>query len=218
MGAAFTLALDNERLQAEGLAQLEELRASRTRIVETGDLERRLLERDLHDGAQQRLLAASYEIRLAASSATAAGDVTTAAGLETALAGTLTALDELRGLAQGLFPAILGEAGLAAALASLADTAPVVVDTLQVSTERFPAAVELAAYLLVSEAVDDAADRRASRVRVTTARNDAVLLVAVEDNGREPLADLARAGDRVGALGGTLEAVANVRRAVIPCA
>ncbi len=129
MGAAFTLALDNERLQAEGLAQVEELRASRSRIVETGDLERRRLERDLHDGAQQRLLTASYEIRVATGSAAAADDVATAALLAGALDGTQAALDELRALADGLYPAILGEAGLAAALATMADTAAVAVVT-----------------------------------------------------------------------------------------
>ena len=218
MGAAFTLALDNERLQAEGLARLEELRASRARIVETGDRERRLLERDLHDGAQQRLLAASYEIRVTASSAAAERDAGTAATLDGALTETLTALDELRGLAQGLFPAILGEAGLAVALASLADTAPVVVDTSQVSSARYPAAAELGAYLLVVEAVEDAAGRLASRIAVSAGRDEDVLLVTVEDDGSEPLADLVRSGDRIGALGGTLEVCASTRRAEIPCA
>jgi signal transduction histidine kinase len=218
MGPALTLALDNERLQAHGLAQLEELRASRARIVETGDLERRHLERDLHDGAQQRLLAASYEIRLATAAATSAGEARTAANLSSALDGVLAALEELRELAQGLFPAVLGEAGLGAALTSLADTSPVVVDTRLVTTERLPAAVELAAYLLVVEAVDDAHQRGASRVGVRAARVEGVLVVTVADDGPGPLATLVRSADRVGALGGTLETGREDRRAVIPCA
>jgi signal transduction histidine kinase len=218
MGAAFRLALDNERLQAVALAHLEELRASRARIVETGDLERRRLERDLHDGAQQRLLAASYEIRQAAAGAEALGKTQTAAALSGALEDTLTALDDLRRLAHGLFPAILGEAGLEMALTSLADTSPVIVDTDQVTPGRFPAAVELAAYLLVVEAVDDAISRQASRVSVRAERHGGLLRVVVEDDGTGPLADLVRSADRIGAVGGTLETQAKQRRAEIPCA
>jgi signal transduction histidine kinase len=218
MGPAFTLALDNERLQAQSLAQLEELRASRARIVETGDLERRRLERDLHDGAQHRLLAASYEIRLATADAASSGDARTAAMLSGALDETLAAVDELRELAQGLFPMILHEAGVAAALMTLADTAPLVVDTRQVPDERYPAAVELAAYLLVVEAVDDAHARQASSVTVRAHRDGDVLDMAVEDDGHQPLTALVRSADRVGALGGTLETGPNLRRAMIPCA
>jgi signal transduction histidine kinase len=222
MGAAYTLALDNERLQAEGLAQLLELRASRSRIVETGDLERRRLERDLHDGAQHRLLAATYEIRLAASAAESADDLPAASVLSDALDGTLTALDDLRELANGLFPAILEEAGLEAALMSLADPAPLVVDLRGVTQERYDAAVELAAYLMVAEAVEDAAARQASRVVVEARPANGVLLVTVEDDGREPRGVLVRSSDRVGALGGTLvvgtEVGSKARRAEIPCA
>ncbi len=218
MGAAFTLALDNERLQAEGLAQVEELRASRSRIVETGDLERRRLERDLHDGAQQRLLTASYEIRVATGSATAAQDEATASLLAGALDGTQAALDELRLLADGLYPAILGEAGLAAALTTLADTAAVAVVTREVARDRFPASVEAAAYHLVLECVEDAVTRRASVVTVAARRGDGALVVTVEDDGPGVPDPLVRSADRIGALGGTLEIGPMVRRAEIPCA
>ena len=217
MGAAFTLALDNERLQAEGLAQVEELRASRSRIVETGDLERRRLERDLHDGAQQRLLAASYEIRLATSRAAAADDVATASLLAGALDGAQAALDELRALAEGLYPAILGEAGLAAALTTMADTARVAVVTRGVAPDRYPAAVEAAAYHLVLECVEDAVRRQASVVTVEARRRDGVLVVAVEDDSPDDPGPLVRSADRIGALGGTLEVGPRVR-AEIPCA
>ena len=218
MGSTLRLALDNERLQARGLAQLEELRASRARIVETGDRERQRLERDLHDGAQQRLLAASYEIRLARSSAESAGDVPTAALLADALRGAHAALDELRELAQGLYPAILEEAGLAAALATLSDTAPVVVTTRGVVEGRYPAAVEIAAYLTVVEAVEDAAARDATFLTVVITRHDGVLFVALDEDGAEPATALVHAADRVGALGGRLEVGPAAVRAEIPCA
>jgi signal transduction histidine kinase len=145
LGAAVRLALENERLQAEVLAQLEDLRASRVRIVETGDAERRRLERDLHDGAQQRLLALSYDLRLARASAQADGDNQTGSLLTQATGQAQAALDELRELAHGIYPAILTEAGLAPALATLADAAPLPVEIVAATDARYPAAVETAA-------------------------------------------------------------------------
>ncbi|MFE3450487.1 sensor histidine kinase [Nonomuraea sp. NPDC059194] len=142
LGPAARLAIDNERLRAEVLAHLEHLRASRARIVESGDLARRDLERDLHDGAQQRLLAVTYQLRLA--------------GQNDALEEALTALRELRELAHGIFPAILQEAGLEAALWSLADQAPGAVDIEDVPAVRLPQAVERAVYLVVKHAVETA--------------------------------------------------------------
>ena len=121
LGPAARLAVENEALRAESLAQLLDLRASRARIVATGDSERRRLERNLHDGAQQHLLALSYELRLAHAGATANGDEELAALLDTAGEDTAAALDELRELAHGIYPAILAEGGLAPALATLAD-------------------------------------------------------------------------------------------------
>ena len=125
---AARLAVENERLRAEVLAQLEELRASRARIVETGDAERRRLERDLHDGAQQRLLALSYDLRLARAAAEAEGDdPELTALLASAADEAQAALAELRELAHGIYPAILTEAARAA-LATLADDAPLPVE------------------------------------------------------------------------------------------
>jgi signal transduction histidine kinase len=218
MGPAVRLALENERLQAEGLAQLAELRASRTRIVETGDAERRRLERDLHDGAQQRLLAVSYDIRLARANADADGDVQTGLLLAAALDGVQAALDELRELAHGIYPAILGEAGLAAALATLADTAPLQVQISGVAEERYPSSSETAAYLLVVEALEDAAARDATYAAVTAAREDERLVVSVEDDGFGRTSAMAQSADRVGALGGSLEVGSMILRAEIPCA
>ena len=217
MGPAFRLALENERLQAEGLGQLAELRASRARIVETGDAERRRLERDLHDGAQQRLLAVSYDIRLARANADADGDVETGSTLAAALDGGQDALDELRELAHGIYPAILGEAGLAAALATLADTAPLQVEIRGVADERYPFFVETAAYLLVVEAVEDAAARDATYAAVTATRSDGQLVVIVQDDGSERTSEMVRLVDRVGALDGRLEVGPMTLRAEIPC-
>ena len=111
--SAARVAVENERLQAEVRAQVEELQSSRARIVEAGDAERRRLERDLHDGAQQRLLALSYDLRVARSKADAEGDRTVATLVAAATEEAQAALEELRGLAHGIYPAILAEAGLA---------------------------------------------------------------------------------------------------------
>jgi signal transduction histidine kinase len=218
LGPAITLGLENERLQAELLAQLEELRASRARIVETADAERRRLERDLHDGAQQRLLALSYDIRLARASAEADGDTAAQMTLATATDETGAALEELRELAHGIYPAVLAEAGLAPALATLADTAPLPVQILQADNRRYPAPVEAAAYFTVAEAIDDAARRGADRAAVTVAHEDGQLVVTVEDNGTGRDSPMVTLTDRVGALGGSLYLKQTACRAEIPCA
>jgi len=218
IGAAVRLGLENERLQAELLSRLEELRASRARIVETGDAERRLLERDLHDGAQQRLLALSYEIRLARAGAETDGDERTGSLLAKAIEEAQAALRELRELAHGIYPAILAEAGLGPALATLADAAPLPVEIRDVAAERYPAPVETAAYLLVTEALDDAARRGASHAAVDTVRDDDRLVVTVEDDGSDRDSALVRLADRVGALGGTLEVEPTRLQGKIPCA
>jgi signal transduction histidine kinase len=218
IGPAITLGLENERLQAELLAQLEELRASRARIVETADAERRGLERDLHDGAQQRLLALSYDIRLARASAEADGDTAAQMTLAAAMEETGAALEELRELAHGIYPAVLAEAGLGPALATLADTAPLPVQILQADNRRYPAPVEAAAYFTVAEAIDDAARRGADRAAVTVAHEGGRLVVTVEDNGTGRDSPMVTLTDRVGALGGSLYLKETVCRAEIPCA
>jgi signal transduction histidine kinase len=217
LGPAVLLALENERLQAEGLAQLQELRASRARIVETGDNERQRLERDLHDGAQQRLLAVSYEIRLARDSAEAQGDRATSLSLTTALEEVQAALDELRELAHGIYPAILAEAGLADALASVADTARIQVELGEVVQERLPSPVETAAYVVVVDALGDATTRGATAAAITAVRDNHHLVVTVQDDGSERTSAMVQLDDRVGALGGTLEVQATTLRAAIPC-
>jgi signal transduction histidine kinase len=217
LGAAVRLALENERLQAEALAQLDQLRASRVRIVETGDGERRRLERDLHDGAQQRLLALSYDLRLARAQAQADGDPQTGSLLTQATDQAQAALGELRELAHGIFPAILAEAGLAPALATLADAAPLPVEIRDPIEGRYSAAVETCAYLLVAEALDDAAGRGASQAAVSAVQDDGRLVVTVQDDGTDRTSSMVQLADRVGALGGSLTVEPRRLRAELPC-
>jgi signal transduction histidine kinase len=218
IGAAVRLALENERLQAEALARLDQLRASRVRIVETGDAERRRLERDLHDGAQQRLLALSYDLRLARTQAQADGDPQTGSLLTQATDQARAALEELRELAHGIYPAVLAEAGLAPALATLADAAPLPVQIRDAPEGRYPAAVETAAYLLVAEALDDAAGRGASHATASVVRDGERLVVTVEDDGTDRTAAMVQLADRVGALDGQLAIEPTRLRAELPCA
>jgi signal transduction histidine kinase len=218
IGPAARLAVDNERLQAESLAQLHDLRASRGRIVETGDAERRRLERNLHDGAQQRLLALSYDLRLARSSALADDDAELAAVLATAGEQAQLALDELRELAHGIYPTILTEAGLGPALLTLADDAPLPVEIDAVAEERYPEAVESAAYRTIVEAVQDAAHSGASHARVQIAPKDDRLVLEVHDDGAHRTSAMQPIADRVGALGGRVDVEPTLIRAEIPCA
>jgi signal transduction histidine kinase len=217
IGAAVRLALENERLQAEMLAHLDQLRASRIRIVETGDAERRQLERDLHDGAQQRLLALSYDLRLARAQAQAEDDAPTGSLLTEATGEAHAALSELRALAHGIYPVILAEAGLGPAVATLAETAALPVEILDIAEGRFAPAIETAAYLLVAEGVDDAAQRGASHLTVDIVQNGEWLMVTIEDDGINRSSELVQLADRVGALDGRLMVEQTRLRAELPC-
>jgi signal transduction histidine kinase len=140
VGAAEALALETERLQAELKAKVEELRSSRARLVQAGDQERCRLERNLHDGAQQRLLAMSFALGLAESQVPA--ELTKVRTLMTGAKEELgRAIEELRELAHGIHPQILSERGLAAALETLAARSPLPV-TVSVPDERLPAPIE----------------------------------------------------------------------------
>ena len=218
LGSAAKLSVENEALRAEAMAQLHALHASRTRIVERADGARRRLERDLHDGAQQRLLALSYDLRLARASA--AGDDTTrlASTLEAAAYEIDAALEELRDLAHGIYPAILTEAGLGPALATLADDAPLPVELGELPSERPSLGVERTAYVVVDVAIEDAAARGATWLAVRVARDGERLVVATDDDGAPRGAGLVHLADRVGALGGSLVVGDTKLRAEIPCA
>ncbi len=207
--SAAALALDHERLRAEVRAQLERLRESRTRIVESADAARRRLERDLHDGAQQRLvaLALSLGVRRAQT-----GDPAVAERLDEAAAELRHAIAELRELAHGIFPALLAEEGFAAAVESLAEEAPVPVALGPLPPERFEPAVETAAYFVVADAVR-AAD---GALTVSAERRHGTLVVELAGI-RAHEAPLA-VNDRVGALDGRLVVENGTLRAEIPCA
>jgi signal transduction histidine kinase len=204
-------------LQAEMLAQLDQLRASRVRIVQIGDAERRQLERDLHDGAQQRLLALTYEVRLAHAQAQEDGDLAAAALLTDATSEANAALSELRDLAHGIYPAILAEAGLGPAVATLAEAADIPVEILAVAEGRYPASVETAAYLVIADGIDDAAQRDASHVNITIVADGEWLAIMVEDDGRHRTSELVQLADRAGALKGRLIVDPTRLRAELPC-
>jgi signal transduction histidine kinase len=209
-GGAAALALENDRLEVELRARLEALRRSRQRIVETGDAERRRLTRDLHDGAQQRLVTLMIELQLAdqrlADSPEEARD-----HVREALGNARAAVAELRELAAGIHPAVLSQRGLAAAVESLAARAAVAVELDVHLPERLPEAVETAAYFVVAEALTNVAKyARASHAVVAIRREGATVLVEVADDGpggADPAAGtgLRGLGDRIGALGGALE-------------
>jgi signal transduction histidine kinase len=227
-GAAARLALENERLQADLRAQLAELRASRVRIVTAGDEERRRLERDLHDGAQQRLLGLGLALQLARAQLGREANGTSEL-LSEADAELRAALEELRELARGIHPAVLTEQGLGAALKTLAERSPVPVTIVEIPEERLPAPAEAVAYFLVSEALANVAKyARASRVRVSVVRLNGRVRVDVEDDGvggADPSrgSGLRGLSDRVQALDGELELESPPGRgthvhAEIPCA
>ena len=180
--AAAGIAIENARLQAEVRAQLEEVRASRQRIVEAGDRERRRVERNLHDGAQQRL--ATLALSLAMLRDRDGADPATAAALVQAAAELKQAINELRELARGIHPAILTEEGLPAAVESLADRSSLPVAVAADFDARLPEAVETAAYFVVSESLANVAKyARASSAQVKLSRCNGTLRVEVLDDG-----------------------------------
>lgn len=212
VSAAAGLALENERLLAELRAQLEQLRESRARIVEAGDTERRRLERNLHDGAQQRLVSLALALGLAESKVEQEPD--TAVTLLQAAREELTlALSELRELARGIHPAVLTERGLTYALTGLAERAPVEV-ALDVNLDRRPPpAIEAAAYYVVAEALANVAKyAQATTATVSITMEHERLRVEVGDDGIGGADASAGSGlrgldDRVQAVGGSLRVI-----------
>jgi signal transduction histidine kinase len=177
------LALENERLQAEVRSQLLQLRTSTTRIIEAGQDARRRIERDLHDGTQQRLLALSMTLARARARADSDTDPALRTFLDRAANDVQQAIDELRELARGIHPMLLTQEGLASALRALAERAPLPVE-VTAPTQRFPETIEATAYFLVSEAVTNAARHScASAVSVAVAVEGGELTVQVRDNG-----------------------------------
>jgi signal transduction histidine kinase len=226
--AAAALTLENERLQAALRARLAELQASRARLVEATETERRRIERDLHDGTQQRLVSLAMSLGLAESKL--ADDPSAAAPLVREARETLAlALAELRELSQGIYPSLLTERGLGAALDDLCRRAALPA-TLDASLPvRLPQQVEAAAYFVTSEALANAAKHsHATEVRIRARLERGVLLVEIADDGIGGAGTGSGTGlrglaDRVEALGGRLTLSSppgrgTTIRAEIPCA
>jgi len=206
--AAAAIALENARLHVELRARLDELRGSRERIVEAGHTERRRLERNLHDGAQQRLVALSLELSMLGRDLD--GDAEARERIERARREIATSLSELREIARGIHPAVVTGHGLAVALEEVAALAPVPVDLDVGLEERLPESLEVAAYYFVSESLANVGKyAQATRASVHVARRGDALVVEVVDDGIGG-ADPARGSglrgltDRVEAVGGRL--------------
>jgi signal transduction histidine kinase len=182
--AAARLSLENARLHAELQAQLLKVRESRTRLVSAADAERGRIERDLHDGAQQRLVALALDLRLAERGLTTA-DPQTRALLTAAVDSLQTAVRELRELAHGVYPAILTQSGLTAALDDLAARTPSVpVTIVDAPAARLPPDVEAAAYFVACEGLANAVKHSgANAVQIAVVTEGRTLLVTVEDDG-----------------------------------
>ncbi len=204
------LVLDNQRLATEAATRLAEVRASRARLVSLADRERRRMERDLHDGAQQRLVIAALSLRLAQRRLPPDADPALAAQLAQATADLTAAISQLRELARGIHPALLTDAGLPAAVHDLAERTPLPVTLTMPALPRLPAEVEATAYFVVAEALTNAvkhaaADRADVHIGLTADR----LRVEIVDDGcggasLTPGSGLAGLRDRVRALDGEL--------------
>jgi signal transduction histidine kinase len=225
--AAAEIAIENGRLHVELNARLEELRGSRARIVEASQQERKRLERNLHDGAQQRLIALSLELSLLEEQLD--GDPDASARLGLARREIAASLEELREVALGIHPAVVSGHGLEVALEQLVARAPVPIRLTVEVDGRLPDALEVAAYYLVSESLANLGKyAQASSARVEVTRSERELVVQVVDDGvggadTERGSGLRGLADRVEALGGRLRVWSPVGRgtrvrAEIPCA
>ncbi|MDH4103534.1 MAG: histidine kinase [Thermoleophilia bacterium] len=228
VAAAARLALVNARLHAEVRAQLETVQESRARIVTAADEERRRIERDLHDGAQQRLVALALELRSAQRHIGENGDTEVQRLLSSTADELQVAVEELRELAQGIHPGILTQGGLAHALEALAARAPLQV-SVDATAERFSPEVEATAYFVACEALTNTVKHAdASKASIGARRENELLVIEVADDGRGGATQGGGSGlrgltDRVEARGGRLvvESVpgSGTRvRGEIPCA
>jgi signal transduction histidine kinase len=209
------IAMERDRLHRDLVAKLEQLQASRARIVRAGDTERRRLERNLHDGAQQRLTTALLTLR--ALEAEVADDRGLTAFVQRTVDELQSAIDDLREIARGLHPPLLAREGLETALRAGATRASVPVELELRIPERLPPTVEAAAYYVAAEAVTNTVKHaRATRAWLSAVHAGGTLTVVVRDDGvggacvecgTEEATGLGGLKDRVEALGGTLDVV-----------
>jgi signal transduction histidine kinase len=206
LGAALRLALENEQLRAATLAELGELNRSRARIVERAQVERRRLERNLHDGAQQRVVALALLVRMLAARADIIGNVEDTACAGRAVALTRAAVEELRRVARGIYPAVLADAGLAGAVADLAESSTELAVTVDVlPSARYTGTVETTAYLVIAAAIAEARNAGAEHLRVSGAETGGRLRVELADGAAPgPRSAVTQLGDQVRALAGEL--------------
>ena len=224
--AAIGLALDVNRLNEEVTAQLEEVQASRSRIIEAGDAARRRIERDLHDGAQQRLVALGMDLQRAKRQAESKGEGELAAMLDSATSDVRRAIEEIRSVSRGSLPSLLAERGLGAAVEALAELSPIPVRT-EVASDGLPAALEKTAYYVVAEGLTNVAKHaQASEASVSIHQDEGSLWVVVADDGAggaslAPGSGLQGLEDRVVATGGGLSVHSGPEgttlTAVLPC-
>lgn len=213
---AASLAFENEQRKADLHAEVDELRTSRARIVQEADLERRRVERNLHDGAQQRLVGLALLLRSAERHATA--DDTLRDLVDEAARGLEEAHAELRELARGIHPAVVTASGLAGALETLAERPGVPVELRVDLTVEIAAQLEVVAYYVVAEAITNTTKHaEATHVEVSVAVTDGALRVQVTDDGRggatsSPGSGLEGLADRVAAVSGRLEVLSPVGR------
>jgi signal transduction histidine kinase len=206
--AAAGIALENARLQAELRARLEELRGSRARIVEAAQNERQLLERDLHDGAQQRLIALSLNLSLLGGRIDSDDEVR--AGIDEARREIAASLGELREIAHGIHPAVVSAHGLSVALEHLAVRAPIPVELRVEIDGRLPEPLEVAAYYVVAESLANVAKHaQATSARVDVLQERSELVLEIVDDGiggadSERGSGIRGLADRVEALNGRL--------------
>jgi signal transduction histidine kinase len=204
------LVLRNVRLTAELHARIDDLRASRRRLVQAQDTERQRIERNLHDGAQQQLVALNVQLTLLEDAADDPGEVREITG--ELRAGLRAALDDLRALARGIYPPLLADQGLSAALHAQAGKAPLPVEIGADGIGRYPREAEAAAYFCILEALQNVAKyARASRATVALSCPDRHLGFTVTDDGDgfDPAkathgTGLQGMADRLAAVGGTL--------------
>ncbi len=211
VAATARLAIDNERLSSALEAQLADVRESRIRIVEAADAERRRIERDLHDGAQQRLVAIAISLRMLSDSLGSDASADVVREIDAASTELRAAIEELRELARGLDPPLLREAGLRAAIESLAEKMHMPVRLTLELDQRLPRSIETTCYFVVAEALANVAKHAAAReVSVRAWCADGRLRLEVEDDGHgganpERGSGLRGLADRVAAVGGRLD-------------